>query len=77
MQGNTVTTSTTIYTTPGCPYSEAAKRDLDERGEQYVERDIEAAPPDVKGIAGLSDGSFITPVIAQEDGVLRLGFGGA
>ena len=69
--------TTTIYSTPGCPYSEAAKRDLDERGERYVERDIEAAPADVKKIAGLSDGSFITPVVVQEDGVLRLGFGGA
>jgi len=69
--------TTTIYTKPECPYSEAAKRDLDERGERYVERDIERAPPEVKEVAGLSDGTFITPIVVQEDGVLRVGFGGA
>jgi arsenate reductase-like glutaredoxin family protein len=68
--------STIIYTKPGCRYSEAARRDLEERGEPYEVRDILGAPPEVKELAGLSDGTLITPVIRQEDGVLRLGFGG-
>lgn len=68
--------STIIYSKPGCRYSEAARHDLEERGEPYEERDIDGAPEAVKELAGLSDGTFITPVIVQEDGVMRLGFGG-
>jgi glutaredoxin len=68
---------TTVYTKPGCPYSEAARRDLEEWGEPFVERDIDSAPPAVRDLARLGDGSLITPVIVQEDGVMRLGFGGA
>jgi glutaredoxin len=68
--------TTIIYTKPGCRYTEAAQRDLEERSEPYELRDIESAPDDVQELGGLSDGSFITPVIRQEDGVLRLGFGG-
>ena len=67
---------TIIYSKPGCRYTEAARREMDERGEPYEERDIRLAPPPVQELAGLSDGTFITPVIVQEDGVMRLGFGG-
>jgi glutaredoxin len=68
--------ATIVYTKPGCRYSEAACRDLEARGEPYEVRDIADAPDDVKELGGLSDGTYITPVIKQEDGVLRLGFGG-
>lgn len=68
--------SSVIYSRPGCRYTEAAKREMDERGEPYEERDILSAPPPVRELAALSDGTFITPVIVQEDGVMRLGFGG-
>lgn len=68
--------STTLYTKPGCRYSQAARRDLEARGEPYEEHDIGAAPAVVKELAGLSDGTFVTPVIVQADGVMRLGFGG-
>jgi glutaredoxin len=67
---------TIVYTKPGCRYTEAARRDLEARGEPYELRDIGEAPDDAKELGGLSDGTFITPVIRQEDGVLRLGFGG-
>jgi len=68
--------SAIIYSKPGCRYTEAARHDLEARGEPYEERDIGGAPEAVKELAGLSDGTFITPVIVQEDGVMRLGFGG-
>lgn len=68
--------TTTIYTTDGCAHTELARRELAELGEPFEERDIADAPAAVKELAGLDDGTFITPVIVQENGVMRLGSGG-
>ena len=64
----------TIYTKPGCPYCDAARRDLDERGDPYEEVDITATPGAAEKVAELTGGPVIVPVVV-DDREIRFGFG--
>lgn len=66
--------SATIYTKPGCPYCDAARKDLDERGEPYEEVDITTAPGAADKVAALTGGPVIVPVVVDEKEI-RFGFG--
>lgn len=64
-----------IYTKPGCPYCDAAKKDLEERGVKYEERSTQDGATVVAEIKRLSDGKCIVPVIVTGEEV-KVGFGG-
>lgn len=64
----------TIYTRPGCPYCDAARKDLDERGDSYEEVDITTTPGAAEKVAELTGGPVIVPIVV-DDAEIRFGFG--
>ncbi len=65
--------SITLYTRPQCPYCDAARRYLDERGDPYVERDISTDPVAEQEVVAITGGALSVP-ITVEDGDIRVGF---
>jgi len=63
----------TLYTKPECPYCDAARRYLDERGATYEERDITTDPAAAQEVAEFTGGPLTVP-ITVEDGDVRVGF---
>ena len=62
-----------LYTRPGCPYCDAARHYLDERGDPYEEHDITTDPEAEKAVAAITGGLLTVP-ITVEDGDVRVGF---
>jgi len=63
----------TLYTKPGCPYCDAARRYLDEHDATYEERDITTDPTAAEEVAEITGGPLTVP-ITVEDGDVRVGF---
>ena len=54
-----------LYTTAGCPYSEAAREDLEWRGIDFVEYEV-VKDPEARGrMLGLTGGTRTVPVIFE------------
>ena len=67
----------TLYTQPDCRYCDLARRQLEERGETFVEVDVTRAPQHTRdAVARLSGGELVVPVLVEADGEARVGFGG-
>ena len=54
-----------LYTTAGCPYSEAAREDLKWRGVEFVEYDVERDPEARERMLGITGGNRTVPVIVE------------
>lgn len=65
----------TLYTKPGCPYCDAARRDLEERGVGYDELDITKDPAAEDAVIEITGGPLIVPITVEDDQV-RVGFPG-
>ena len=63
----------TLYTKPGCPYCDAARRYRDEGDVTYEERDIATDPAAAEEVAEITGGPLTVP-ITVEDGEVRVGF---
>jgi glutaredoxin len=55
-----------IYTIPGCPHCDAAREDLEWRGIEYEEIDIEQNEEARDRMLHLTGGSRTVPVIVEE-----------
>jgi glutaredoxin 3 len=65
-----------LYTTAGCPYSEAAREDLEWRGVDFVEYDVEKNPEARERMLKLTDGNRTVPVIFEEGKPVQIGWMG-
>ena len=65
-----------LYTTAGCPYSEAAREDLDWRGMDFVEYDVEKDPQALQRMLELTGGTRTVPVIVEEGKPVQIGWMG-
>ncbi|MBA2441662.1 MAG: glutathione S-transferase N-terminal domain-containing protein [Rubrobacter sp.] len=65
-----------LYTTSGCPYSAEAREDLEWRGVEFVEYDVERDPEAYERMIGLAGGERTVPVIVGEDGSVQVGWMG-
>jgi glutaredoxin 3 len=65
-----------LYTTSGCPYSAEAREDLEWRGAEFVEYDVERDPEAYQRMIGLASGERTVPVIVGEDGSVQVGWMG-
>ncbi|MDP9457198.1 MAG: glutathione S-transferase N-terminal domain-containing protein [Actinomycetota bacterium] len=65
-----------LYTTFGCPYSEAAREDLEWRGVEFVEFDVERDRAAYERMLELTDGKRTVPVIVEEGKPVRVGWMG-
>jgi len=65
-----------LYTTAGCPYSEAAREDLDWRGIEFVEYDVEQDQEALERMLELTGGNRTVPVIFEEGNPVQIGWMG-
>ena len=65
-----------LYTTLGCPYSEAAREDLEWRGVDFVEYDVERDEEARERMLELTGGNRTVPVIFEEGKPVQVGWMG-
>jgi glutaredoxin 3 len=65
-----------LYTTAGCPYSEAAREDLEWRGVEFVEFDVEKDEQARMRMLELTGGTRTVPVIVEEGKPVQVGWMG-
>jgi glutaredoxin len=65
-----------LYTTAGCPYSEAAREDLEWRGVDFIEYDVELDEEALGRMLELTGGSRTVPVIFEEGKPVKVGWMG-
>ncbi|CAA9421338.1 MAG: Glutaredoxin and related proteins [uncultured Rubrobacteraceae bacterium] len=65
-----------LYVTAGCPYSEAAREDLEWRGVDFVEYDVEKDAAARERMLDLSGGTRTVPVIVEEGKPPQIGWMG-
>jgi glutaredoxin len=65
-----------LYTTAGCPHSEAAREDLEWRGVDFVEYDVEKNPQALQRMLELTGGNRTVPVISEEGKPVQIGWMG-
>ncbi len=67
---------TELYTTSGCSYSAAAREDLEWRGVDFVEYDVEQDREAYERMLELTGGNRTVPVLVEEDKPARIGWMG-
>lgn len=67
---------TELYTTPGCPHCEAAREDLEWRGVEFVEYDVEKDREAYERMLELTGGQRTVPVIFEEGRPIQVGWRG-
>jgi len=65
-----------LYTAPGCPYSAAAREDLEWRGVEFVEYDVEKDAEARRRLFEITGGARMVPVIVEEGKPPRIGWQG-
>jgi glutaredoxin len=65
-----------LYTAAGCPYSEAAREDLEWRGVDFIEYDVERDKKALGRMLKLTDGTRTVPVISEEGKPVQIGWMG-
>ena len=65
-----------LYTTAGCPYSAAAREDLEWRGVEFVEYDVEHDREAYERMLKLTGGKRTVPVIVEEGKPVQVGWMG-
>lgn len=65
-----------LYVTAGCPYSEAARDDLEWRGVDFVEYDVEKDQKARERMLELTNGNRTVPVIFEEGKPVQVGWMG-
>ncbi|MCA1730811.1 MAG: glutathione S-transferase N-terminal domain-containing protein [Actinobacteria bacterium] len=68
--------SVELYTTAGCLYSEAAREDLEWRGVNFVEYDVEKDRKAYERMLELTGGNQTVPVIVEEGKPIQVGWMG-
>jgi len=64
----------TLYTRAGCPCCESARTVLRAAAEPYEEIDVAATPGAEERLRALT-GDVVVPVLVEDDGEVRVGFG--
>lgn len=65
-----------LYTSAGCPYSEAAREDLEWRGVEFVEYDVEKDAEARGRMLEITGGNRTVPVVVEEGKPVRIGWMG-
>lgn len=65
-----------LYVTAGCPYSASAREDLEWRGVDFVEHDVERDRAALERMLQLTGGDRTVPVIVEEGKPVQVGWMG-
>ncbi|MGI8650267.1 MAG: Uxx-star family glutaredoxin-like (seleno)protein [Rubrobacter sp.] len=68
--------ATELYTTEGCQYSEAAREDLEWRGVEFIEYDVEKDREAYERMLAITGGKRTVPVIVEKGREPRVGWMG-
>ncbi len=71
-----MSTPVTLYTATGCPFSAAAREDLEWRGVEFVEYDVGQDPAARERMLALTGGVRTVPVIVEEGKPVLIGWMG-
>jgi glutaredoxin 3 len=74
--GDDVAKPVELYTSTGCPYSAAAREDLEWRGVDFVEYDVERDRDAYERMLELTGGNRTVPVIVEEGKPVQVGWMG-
>ena len=75
-KGGDITATVQLFTTRDCPHSEAASEDLEWRGVDFVEYDVEKDEAALRRMLELTDGNRTVPVIFEEGKPIQVGWQG-
>lgn len=75
-QGGYMGKSVELYVTASCPYSEAAREDLEWRGVDFVEYDVEKDSEARERMLDLTGGTRTVPIIVEEGKPPQIGWMG-
>ena len=67
---------TALFTTPGCPFCASAREDLEWRGIDFTEYDVEGDPEALARMLALTGGVRTVPVIAEPGRPVQVGWNG-
>ncbi|HEY3838673.1 MAG TPA: Uxx-star family glutaredoxin-like (seleno)protein [Bryobacteraceae bacterium] len=65
-----------LFGTAGCPYTREMREDLEWRGEEFVEYDVESDPEARARMLEISPGQRAVPVLVEGGKVVRVGWQG-
>jgi glutaredoxin 3 len=65
-----------LYVTAGCPYSAAAREDLEWRGVDFVEYDVDQDPEARRRMLAYTGGTRTVPVIVEAGRPVQIGWMG-
>jgi glutaredoxin 3 len=65
-----------LYTSSGCPYSAAAREDLEWRGIEFVEYDVDQDAEARARLLQLTGGTRTVPVLVEEGKPVQVGWMG-
>jgi glutaredoxin 3 len=71
-----MTGSVELYTAAGCEHSAAAREDLEWRGVDFVEYDVEEDREAYRRMLGITGGNRTVPVIVEEGKPVQVGWMG-
>jgi glutaredoxin 3 len=71
-----MTSSVELYTAAGCEHSAAAREDLEWRGVDFVEYDVEEDREAYERMLGITGGNRTVPVIVEEGKPVQVGWMG-
>ena len=71
-----MTSSVELYTAAGCEHSAAAREDLEWRGVDFVEYDVENDREAYERMLGITGGNRTVPVIVEEGKPVQIGWMG-
>ena len=71
-----MTSAVELYTAAGCEHSAAAREDLEWRGVDFVEYDVEKDREAYERMLGITGGNRTVPVIVEEDKPPQIGWMG-
>ena len=71
-----MTSSVELYTAAGCEHSAAAREDLEWRGVDFVEYDVENDREAYERMLGITGGNRTVPVIVEEGKPVQVGWMG-
>jgi glutaredoxin 3 len=65
-----------LYGTRSCPYTAELREDLEFRGVDFVEYDVEDDRDALRRMSALCGGTAAVPVLVEEGRVAQVGYGG-
>ncbi len=71
-----MTSSVELYTTAGCEHSDAAREDLEWRGVDFVEYDVEKDREAYRRMLEITGGNRTVPVLVERGKPARIGWMG-